>query len=57
MKPIAANPWPIIIDEAEFTLANQAASLEKIRDISNRAENTVILIGMRNIRNDIKRYG
>ena len=57
LKPTAANQWPIVIDEAEFTLANQAASLEKIRDISDRAENTVILIGMGNIQNDIKRYG
>ena len=28
LKPIAANQWPIVIDEAEFTLANQAASVE-----------------------------
>jgi len=57
LKPIAANQLPIIIDEAEFTLANQAASLEKIRDISDRAENTVILIGMGDIQSAIKKYG
>lgn len=57
LKPIAANQLPIIIDEAEFTLANKAAALEKIRDISDRAENTVILIGMGNIQSSIKDYG
>ena len=57
LEPIARAQLPIVIDEAEFTLNNKAAALEKIRDISDRAENTVILIGMGNIQNDIKRYG
>lgn len=57
LEPIARNQLPIIIDEAEFALANRAAVLGKIRDISDRAENTVILVGMQDIQRDIKRYG
>lgn len=57
LEPIARNQIPIIIDEAEFTLANRAAALETIRDISDRAENTVILVGMQEIQSDIKKYG
>lgn len=57
LGPIAESQIPIVIDEAEFTLTNRAAALEKIRDISDRAENTVVLIGMEHIQSDIKRYG
>ena len=57
MIPIAANQLPFFIDVAEFTLANKAAALEKFRDISDRAENTVILIGMGKIQGAIKEYG
>lgn len=46
----------IVIDEAEFTLHNGAAVLEKIRDISDRAEIMVVLIGMEKIRQNIARH-
>lgn len=45
-----------MIDEAEFTLSNKAAALEKIRDISDRAEVTVVLIGMEKIEQNIASY-
>lgn len=48
---------PLVIDEAEFTLHNNAAVLEKIRDISDRAEVSVVLIGMKNIQKRIARFG
>lgn len=47
---------PIVIDEAEFTLHNGAKALEKIRDISDRAEVTVVLIGMEKIQSSIARH-
>lgn len=47
---------PLIIDEAEFTLRDRAAVLEKIRDFSDRAEMTVVLIGMEAIQRSISRY-
>jgi DNA transposition AAA+ family ATPase len=47
---------PIIIDEAEFTLRDNAAVLEKIRDFSDRAELTVVLVGMENIQKAIARH-
>jgi len=40
---------PLVIDEAEFTLHNNAAALEKLRDLSDRSETTVVLIGMERI--------
>lgn len=48
---------PLVIDEAEFCLANGAAVLEKIRDISDYAEITVVLIGMERIQRMLARYG
>lgn len=56
LEPITTAQIPIIIDEAEFTLTNRAAALEKIRDISDRAEVTVVLIGMDNIQKTIGNY-
>lgn len=47
---------PIVIDEAEFTLRNNAATLEKIRDLSDRAMVTVVLIGMGAIEASISRH-
>lgn len=47
---------PLIIDEAEFTLKDGAAVLEKVRDFSDRAEMTVVLIGMEAIQRSINRY-
>ena len=56
LEPIARAQLPIVIDEAEFTLNNKAAALEKIRDISDRAEVTVVLIGMEKIEQNIASY-
>lgn len=56
LEPIARAQLPIVIDEAEFTLNNKAAALEKIRDISDRAEVTVVLIGMERIQQSIASY-
>lgn len=47
---------PLVIDEAEFTLHNNAAALEKLRDLSDRAETTVVLIGMERILERIGKY-
>lgn len=47
---------PLIIDEAEFTLKDGAAVLEKVRDFSDRAEMTVVLIGMEAIQRSISRF-
>ncbi len=48
---------PLVIDEAEFTLHKKAATLEKIRDFSDRAEMTVVLVGMQNIVREIAKHG
>lgn len=47
---------PIVIDEAEFTLNQGAAALEKVRDLSDRTETTVVLIGMERIQQRIARH-
>lgn len=47
---------PIVIDESEFSLHQNAAALEKIRDLSDRAEVTVVLIGMERIQQSISRH-
>lgn len=49
LERVVEAQLPIVIDEAEFTLHNGAAALEKIRDFSDRAEVTVVLIGMERI--------
>ena len=56
LKEIAENELPIVIDEAENTLNNGAAVLEKIRDFSDRAETIVVLVGMADIKRRIMRY-
>ncbi|MDE6735766.1 MULTISPECIES: ATP-binding protein [unclassified Desulfovibrio] len=56
LRVLIERQCPIIIDEAEFTLADRAAVLEKIRDFSDRAEVTVVLIGMEQIQRNISRY-
>lgn len=53
---MAGSLIPLVIDEAEFTLPNNAAVLEKIRDFSDRSEMTVVLIGMERIRKRIARH-
>ena len=56
LRILVERQCPVIIDEAEFTLSNNAAVLEKVRDISDRAEVTVILIGMEQIQRSIARH-
>lgn len=53
---LAGSMIPLVVDEAEFTLPNNAAVLEKVRDFSDRAELTVVLIGMERIRQRIARH-
>lgn len=53
---LAGSMIPLVIDEAEFTLPYNAAVLEKIRDFSDRAEITVVLVGMESIRKKIARH-
>ena len=53
---LAGSTIPLVIDEAEFTLPNIAAVLEKVRDFSDRAEITVVLVGMESIRRKIARH-
>ena len=56
LRVLVERQCPIIIDEAEFTLSSNAAVLEKVRDFSDRAEVTVILIGMEQIQRSIARH-
>ena len=56
LEKVAERQCPIVIDESEFTLRNNAEVAEKIRDISDRAENIVVLIGMDRIRQMIARH-
>jgi len=56
LERVVAAQTPIVIDEAEFTLHNGAAALEKVRDLSDRAEVTVVLIGMERIQQSIARH-
>ena len=56
LRVLIERQCPIIIDESEFTLRDGAAVLEKIRDFSDRAEVTVVLIGMEQIQRNIGRH-
>lgn len=56
LKVITASSLPLVIDEAEFTLHNKAQVLEKVRDFSDRAEVTVVLVGMERIQSSIARH-
>lgn len=56
LKVITASNLPLVIDEAEFTLHNKAQVLEKVRDFSDRAEVTVILVGMERIQSSIAKH-
>lgn len=56
LERVVEAQTPIVIDEAEFTLHNGAAALEKIRDLSDRAEVTVVLIGMERIQQLVARH-
>lgn len=54
---LARTNQPLVIDEAEFALQKNAAVLEKVRDISDYAEITVVLIGMERIQKMIAKHG
>lgn len=56
LEHVVETQAPLVIDEAEFTLHQNAAVLEKIRDLSDRAEVTVVLIGMERIQQNIARH-
>ena len=56
LERIVEEQRPIVIDEAEFTLRDKAAVLEKVRDFSDRAEVSVVLIGMSTIQERISRH-
>ena len=56
LAEISATEIPIVIDEAENTLNNGAAVLEKVRDFSDRAESIVVLVGMADIKRRIARH-
>ena len=56
LRVLVERQCPVIIDEAEFTLSANAAVLEKVRDFSDRAEVTVVLIGMEQIQRAIARH-
>lgn len=53
---LSGSMIPLVIDEAEYTLPNNAATLEKVRDFSDRTEITVVLVGMESIRKKIARH-
>ncbi|OIO05280.1 MAG: chromosome partitioning protein ParA [Desulfovibrionaceae bacterium CG1_02_65_16] len=53
---IATQQIPLVIDEAEATLKDHAAVLEKIRDFSDRTETMVALVGMEAIQTAIAKY-
>lgn len=53
---IATQQIPLVIDEAEATLKDHAAVLEKIRDFSDRTETMVILVGMGDIQRAIAKH-
>lgn len=53
---IATQQIPLVIDEAEATLKDHAAVLEKIRDFSDRTETMVALVGMEAIQTSIAKY-
>ncbi len=54
---LARTQQALVIDEAEFTLAQGAKTLEKIRDLSDYAEVVVVLIGMERIQKMIAKHG
>lgn len=53
---IAVERIPLVIDEAESALRDNAAVLEKIRDFSDRTETLVVLVGMERIQTSIARH-
>lgn len=53
---IAVEGIPLVIDEAESAMKDNAAVLEKVRDFSDRTETLVILVGMEKIQTAIARH-
>ena len=53
---LGAEQIPLVIDEVEHTLRNAAQVLETVRDISDIAENIVVLVGMEQVQAKIARY-
>lgn len=53
---IAVERIPLVIDEAESALKDNAAVLEKVRDFSDRTETLVVLVGMERIQTAIARH-
>lgn len=53
---IGSRQIPLVIDEAEHCLKNNAEVLEAIRDLSDLTEVTVVLVGMEQIQNKIARF-
>jgi DNA transposition AAA+ family ATPase len=53
---IATQQIPLVVDEAEATLKDHAAVLEKIRDFSDRTETMVVLVGMKDIQTSIAKH-
>lgn len=56
IREFARQQTPIVIDEVQNALANGAACLEHIRDISDLAEMPVVLIGMEDIKTKLARH-
>lgn len=56
LAKIAAEQIPIVIDEADHCLKNNAEVLEKVRDFADRTETLVILAGMEKIQGKIARH-
>lgn len=56
LAKIAGEQIPIVIDEADHCLHNNAAVLEKVRDFADRTETLVILAGMEKIQGKIARH-
>lgn len=53
---IGSNQVPLVIDEVEHCMANKAAVLEAIRDLSDLTEVLVVLVGMDKVEATISRY-
>lgn len=53
---IGSNQVPIVIDEVEHCLTNNAAVLEAVRDLSDLTEVPVILVGMDQVQARIARH-
>jgi DNA transposition AAA+ family ATPase len=56
LAKIAGEQIPVVIDEADHCLHNNASVLEKVRDFADRTETLVILAGMEKIQGKIARH-